>query len=63
MEQELQCSPFCGSSARWANTTEEEDWEIQCSNVECPVIFIGGDETGEELLRAWNTRAGQVKGE
>lgn len=54
---DLKSCPFCGSPARWANTTEEEDWEIQCSNPDCPIIFIGGGElTGEELERIWNTR-------
>jgi hypothetical protein len=48
--------PFCGSEARWANTDVDQDWEIQCSNVNCPVIFIGTDETGRELATAWNNR-------
>lgn len=54
---DLKPCPFCGSPARWPASTESEDWEIQCSRESCPVMFIGGDETGRELAAAWNRRA------
>jgi hypothetical protein len=59
---ELKPCPFCGSEARWAASSEAEDWEILCTNQECPVIFIGGDHTGVELERAWNTRPQHPQG-
>lgn len=56
----LKPCPFCGSEARWATSTEADDWEILCSNIQCPVFFFGGDHTGTELANAWNTRTPQA---
>src|ERR1700734_1986780 len=53
----LKPCPFCGTAARWAAASESEGWEIQCSNAECPVIFIGMDHTGNALEKAWNQSA------
>lgn len=55
--EELLPCPFCGSVARWAASAEADGWEIQCSKMDCPLLFIGGDDTGRELEAVWNTRS------
>jgi hypothetical protein len=54
---ELRPCPFCGSAARWAMTTEDDDWEIQCSNEGCLLVLYGQDKTARDTAAAWNTRA------
>lgn len=49
--------PFCGGAARWATSTEDDDWEIQCSNQNCGIMLFCCGATGEETAANWNTRS------
>lgn len=53
----LKPCPFCGSAARWAATTEADDFEIGCSNAECAVLVMACGANERDAATRWNTRA------
>lgn len=54
---DLKPCPFCGSAARWAVSTEADDYEVQCSNGDCAVLVMACGATERDAATRWNMRA------
>lgn len=55
--------PFCGAEPRWSISTEDNDYEIQCPNMACPVLLTCCRGNEAEAIAAWNTRPLEARAE
>jgi len=59
MTDDLKPCPFCGHEAVAIHSSwwDNDEYDVECFNGECPVKPHTCRETKDEAIAAWNTRA------